>query len=629
MAEPLTASTTERHMLSALNKAAGYYEVRGDYDTAITYTQRQVNLDPLDESARRKLIELFHKSGRRSLALEQYQVCVRILADELGVEPAPETVALYQRIKQGTVPLPRQGARQAQALPSDLTSFAGREAELARFARCLGDSACRLLTVVGLPGAGKTRLALKVASQSREIFDDGALFFSLENVSKPDQLAPALLQGLGLSRQSGQDPEEQLLEHLSGRSALLVLDSFENLLGGTRLLIRILQNAPRVKFLVTSRRHLNYQASCLFEVGGLPYPEDARDEQVEEYPAVQMFLNRAIHSRPGFLASALTLPQIVRICKAVEGNPLALELAAANLRQYSCEHIASSLESSLSILTTGLQDIPPRHRSMLKTLDEFWSQLEPHEAEAAQALSALTGRFDEQEADQLLGASRPVLAHLVEKSVLVREQHGGFQMPALLRRYAQETALKSTSLDGPPDKPEADRWDSPFLYDPATGLVSRELFWDRLNHLLAREKRRRGVFGVAVLDLFADPDAFGLTPSEKEAAIEIAAERLAARLRASDTVARLGRDEFGLVIEDIDQGGGLEAVPQKIQSVLQEAVVIGGRVISLPVRIGLSLFPADGSEARDLVDNACQARDRVEGGGPLYRYYSDRLGIKR
>ncbi|MFQ5857826.1 MAG: BTAD domain-containing putative transcriptional regulator [Anaerolineae bacterium] len=232
---------------------------RGEYRPAMHFASRLLALDPWREEAHRQMMLLLARSGQRSAALAQYETCRQMLADELGVAPSEETVALYERIR--SAPAHRHN------LPAQPTAFIGREEELAALAQRLADPACRLVTVVGPGGMGKTRLALQTAAHQVDAFLHGVYFVRLAPVSSVEHLVPAIAEAVGFTFSGAEEPRVQLLNHLREQELLLVLDNFEHLLlrpetlgdaqhrpvegAGTGLVVDILREAPAVKLLVT------------------------------------------------------------------------------------------------------------------------------------------------------------------------------------------------------------------------------------------------------------------------------------------------------------------------------------------------------------------------------------------
>ncbi len=350
---------------------------------------------------------------------------------------------------------PMSNDKQASlVLPFRPTAFVGRVTELAEVDALLGDPACRLLTLIGPGGIGKTRLAFEVATRQLERFQDGVVFVPLASVGTPNQIVSAIGGSLNLSFSSQSDPREQLLEYLHKRHTLLLLDNFEHLLEGAELVPEILVGAPHVSILVTSRERLNLSAEWLFDVGGLSYP--SRDERggsvtdgltgVVGYSAVQLFVQRATQVQPALLLSNSTLASIIRICQYVGGMPLAIELAAANMRALPVSKIEQQIHSNLDTLTTTLRDVPARHRSLQAVFDHSWNLLSKPEQALFGRLSVFRGGCTAEAAIQVAGATLPTLMMLVDKSLL----HQASTQP---RRFRDSTELNAGSIAAAQAKP--------------------------------------------------------------------------------------------------------------------------------------------------------------------------------
>ena len=321
-------------------------------------------------------------------------------------------------------------------LPQMLTPFVGRREEITDLRRLLSQEACRLLTLVGAGGIGKTRLAIEAANRWQEE-GGAAAFVDLQPVQSADLLIPAMVEALGLT-QSGQDePKRQLLRHLANKEILLVLDNFEHVVGGAAVLSDILKAAPGVTLLVTSRTVLNLQEEWLFPAEGLRYPmrEGAAAEEVGDYDAVQFFVACAQRVRPDFQLEE-EVEGVARLCRLVEGMPLAIELAAAWTKLLRPGAIADEIEKDLAFLATERRNAPAKHRNMRVVFERSWDLLNDEERRVFQRLSLFQGGFEREAAVQVAGASLPVLAALVDKSLLRWRADGRYQIHELLRQFA-------------------------------------------------------------------------------------------------------------------------------------------------------------------------------------------------
>lgn len=424
---------------------------RGAYQEGIEAATQLLTLEPWSEATHRQLMILLAASGQRGAALAQFERCRAILAEELGVEPEPETIALQQRIL-ARVEKPLHNLPVA----GQLSPFVGRTQELAELQQLLSNQASgsriRLLTLLGLGGVGKTRLALEVGIQQLHHYFDGVYFVRLAALTTADvnTLAAAIAQALGLSLQ-GQTAQTALLHYLRDKTLLLILDNFEQLLpvdtapaesdkrnSVLNFLTELLQTAPEVQLLVTSRVRLNLQGEWLFPVQGMPVPPQLDTSQVEHFDAVQLFLQHARRVWPAFRPDAYEFQAIARICQAVAGLPLGIELAATWVQMLPCHEIAAELEQTFGFLESSLHDIPERHRSLRAVFDYSWRLLSPADQTALAQLTIFRGSFDRRAAQQILGISLPQLTTLLNKSLLQTASAGRYGLHELVRQFAAE-----------------------------------------------------------------------------------------------------------------------------------------------------------------------------------------------
>jgi DNA-binding SARP family transcriptional activator len=446
----------------------------GDYARGLDFASRLLQLDPLSEEAHRQKMLLLARSGQRSAALAQYETCRRILADELGAAPTEATAALYTRLKSAQ-------ALGTHNLPPPATTFIGRDEEVSALRRQLANPNCRLLTVLGPGGIGKTTLALETGRQILKhqagMFLHGVHFVALSNVDAARFLAPALVEALRVPG-SG-EPEERLFNYLSEKELLLVLDSFEHLLpsargvgerergsGGIDLLAELLQRAPPIKLLITSRERLNLREEWVFDLHGLALPPEDAPGPWEAYSATQLFVAEARRTRRDFAPSPPEVDAITRVCRMLEGVPLGIELAAAAARAQTCAALAEALAHGLDVLASPLHNVPERHRSLRAAFDHSWSLLSTAEREAVCRLSAFRGAFTGEAAGRVARVSAAQLSALADKSFL-RLTDARCEMHDILRQYAAEQlppAEQQTVNDA------HCRYYADFLEDRATAL---------------------------------------------------------------------------------------------------------------------------------------------------------------
>jgi DNA-binding SARP family transcriptional activator/predicted ATPase len=439
------------------------YIATADSEGAIALCRRLLTLEPWQERNQRRLMTLFAQTGQPTAALQQYEHCRRLLAEELGVEPEPATQALYAAIRDGhtTVPLAHplctatETLRLRTVIPLPTTSFLGRAVELATLTDLLNDAHHRLITLVGPGGIGKTRLAQQIAQHFAEQdqaqttvggtprFRDGIFFISAVALPTVDDLVSAVAAALALAFAGPTPPETQLLNHLAGQTLLLVVDNFEHLTPAADRLQRWLHHAPGLTLLVTSRERLNLSAEWLVPVRGLPVPTPtAATDALLANDAVQLFLRRAQRVNLGY-----TLPQateaderaaLIAICRLLEGMPLAIELAAGWTRTHSCLEILAEIRQNLDFLASELRDIPARHRNLRAAFDHSWRLLDPEDALIVQRLVLLPGGFSGTFAQRIAQATPAALMRLVDKSFLQRDPGQRYTIHELLRQYVAQ-----------------------------------------------------------------------------------------------------------------------------------------------------------------------------------------------
>ncbi len=322
----------------------------------------------------------------------------------------------------------------------DTTSFIGREKEYADIHQLLAQPDCRLLTLVGPGGIGKTRLALQLNTLLGDKFTRGSFVAYLQPLRSAEFFASAVADALGVSLTGQEPPLVQLAHYLSDKEALIIMDNFEHLLDAAEQLATLLSATPHIKYLITSREALNLQEEWLYPLSGLAFPTDAATEQNDD--AVQLFNDRAQRVYPDF-APDKEVEAVIQICQLVEGLPLALELAAAWRKTLACQAIADEIQGGLAFLTTRHRNVLARHHSMQTVFDQTWQRLNEREQAVFKRLSVFRGGFLREAVAAVTGASLPILSALVDKSLLRLDSNGRYQIHELLRQYAAEQLEKS------------------------------------------------------------------------------------------------------------------------------------------------------------------------------------------
>lgn len=438
-------------------------------DLALEYARRWSNLDPINEEAHRELMQIYAWNGQRNAAIRQYQECQKILKQELNIEPEAATVELYQRIQSGELQReqvralsPEMFSRRVPLeqiepvvvdpdtcdpinnLPIPPTPFVGRQSELQEISNRLLDPSCRLVTLLGPGGIGKTRLAIQVAQDQREHFKHGVCFVPLAATRSEQPILPIIVDALELPIGTGEkDASVQLIDFLRTRKLLLVLDNFEHQISEAPLVGELLQHAPDVKILTTSRVRLNLQGEWVTEIPGLSFPDPQAVENfsrdngfVDKYCAAEFFLRAAQRTRMDFTIAYTDYAAIARITQLVGGMPLGLELAASWVNILPPHEIAAEIEQSLDFLESSMQDVPERQRSMRAVFDYSWKLMSTREKAIFPKLSVFRGGFSREATNKVLRISPRDLMALVNKSLIQRSVDGRFDLHPLLRQYA-------------------------------------------------------------------------------------------------------------------------------------------------------------------------------------------------
>jgi predicted ATPase/DNA-binding SARP family transcriptional activator len=458
----LTRERLQARAVAALTQLIGYHERRGGYEQAQAYTRRQLALEPWREESHRQLMRLLALTGQRSAALQQYASCRRVLAAEFGVEPEAATVELYEQIKHddGLIPKQMSSAPTNLAAHTPPTLFIGRVRELGQLADWLEDRHCRLLTLVGPGGVGKTRLAMEVAGQMRASFPDGVWFVNLAPLRDPDLLVSAIAQTLGVQEVAGRSLEDSLKHALRQMQILLVLDNFEQIVEAAPLVAELLAAASGLAVLATSRAPLRLSGEREVAVAPLAVPEPAQVQDVAVVrgnEAVQLFVERAQAVKADFVLSGENAVVVAAICARLDGLPLALELAAARVKLFPPQALLARLDQRLSFLTNGARDLPARQQTLRSTLEWSYDLLDP----AAQTLFAQLGVFVggwtfeaaeavcQNDGEGQIGILEAMVA-LVDRSLVRQETANGeprFVMLETIREYALERLAVHEKLE--------------------------------------------------------------------------------------------------------------------------------------------------------------------------------------
>ncbi len=389
-------------------------------EDGIRYARQLVAIDSLLESSHRLLMRLYVRGGQRTLALRQFEQCRDVLQAEFGIMPDAETIALVERIRHANATPPH-------VVPVPNGAFIGRKTLRAYLQAQLDKSDCRLLTLTGMGGVGKTRLAIQIADERKGDYLNGIYFTSLTAASTQASIVDALIDALNFVASSNRPRKRQLLEHLQDREMLLILDNFEQIIdAGMPLIQEILERCPRLQLLVTSRERLHLGAEWRVAVGGITRREDA----------VALFLLHAQKQDRQWSQVDDDEVEIWEICQLIEGLPLGIELAAGALAYHSLGQISAEIRNNVNFLQSNQRDRESRHRTAYAIFRYSWELLSPEEQATFAQCACFRGGFSADAARAVINAHPAILHALVDKSLLQISASGRYHLHELLRQFA-------------------------------------------------------------------------------------------------------------------------------------------------------------------------------------------------
>ncbi|SCG65987.1 Predicted ATPase [Micromonospora zamorensis] len=445
---PAQAARLDELRLAAIEDRVEADLALGAQSALIAELRELVVAHPLRERSRGQLMRALAALGRPAEALAEFEDARHTLAEQLGVDPSAELAAVHLAVLRG-----EERAAAEQALPSQLTTFVGREEELKRVRALLGER--RLVTLTGPGGAGKTRLAIEAAGR----VDGDVRFVELAGLADGSDVPQAVLSALGLRdaglrapAEPGRQSTDRLVEALAERRLLLVLDNCEHVIADVaRLAARLLGACPALRVLATSREPLGLAGEALCPLSGLTLPPpDASTENADDYAAVSLFAQRAADVAPDFTVTEANVDVVLRICRTLDGLPLAIELAAARLRALPVAEVAARLDDRFRLLSMGSRAASPRHRTLRAVVEWSWDLLDDAERRLARRLTVFAGGATLEAAGRVSGLPAAefvdALSGLADKS-FVELTGGRYRMLETVRAFCAERLAEAGEAD--------------------------------------------------------------------------------------------------------------------------------------------------------------------------------------
>jgi len=459
-----------RQALEIFHNLADYYARQGLYDYTLLYAQRQLLFEPWNEEAHCQLMRAYALAGKQSNALAQYRECCQILLDEFSLAPASSTDRLYDEIRNDSLQTTQASRQEFNNLPRTLTRFIGRAKELTYLVDLLIDPTNRLVTVTGLGGVGKTRLAVAAAEKVINSFTHGVLFVDAYTLSHDlanctvdqtvDQLALSIAQLLNKETDFWQEfsaslanlsPASALLDYFKTKELLLILDDAEQFPAFSKLIWQLMTETEGIVCLVTSRQPLSIHGEKVMPLYGFTYPNTPISDDdtahapatlLAEYESVQFLVERATAYNAKFVLDKQNVLAIVEICQAVAGLPLALEMAASQIgldeANQRLDEITCQIQKGLASLQICVIGIAQRHQSLLAILSDAWDRLtDPESSLLLELIRCWPDNVTLQDIQQSTRFKR-----LIDYTLVTRDTLGNYEISPLVRQFVvQNPAL--------------------------------------------------------------------------------------------------------------------------------------------------------------------------------------------
>ena len=440
-------SQLEEARLQALLQWAECNSTLGDLDQAIELCQKVLEADSTREAAYRQLMLAHYHKGEQSKALEVYKNCIELLERNLGVRPDPVTLELAKQIEKREISQLERAI--PHNLPKPITDFIGREKLLEQIEQQLASD--RLVTLVGVGGGGKTRLATEIGHSVLSKFKDGVWFIDLASIGDSELIYQAIASPFSIQESSAQDLEQAVIDSFKSKELLLIFDNCEHILGESASAAdKLLSGCEDLRILATSRERMAITGEIGIYIPPLEIPaevEHLTSEELREFESVQLFVERSKRANPDFAMSEHNSGAIATICRQLDGIPLVLELAAARMRMMDAHQLSERLERRLDILTGGSRTAEPRQQTLQATIEWSYDLLDEREQALLRSLSIFAGSFSIDEVEEICTTSEldkndvlDLVTNLVDKSLITfstQSDEGRYRMLESIRAFGK------------------------------------------------------------------------------------------------------------------------------------------------------------------------------------------------
>ncbi len=442
----------EAELSEALRAYALALEEEGQFESAAAVLADLLKLDAFDEEAVQAYLKNLYLAGLKAKAIQAYKDFCALLFKDYEAEPVEATQVLFEQIRTGQLTAEPKAIAvktlQSANLPEQITRFVGRKKELKDLQEQLRQPACRLLSLIGLGGTGKTRLSLELARLVESNYREGVFFVALAALNSRAALEAGLAQVLGLTLNPKQEAFEQILAFLSNKNMLIIFDNFEHLLTEAKLVSDLLTHTEALQVIVTSRERLNLNEEWLYDLEGLSYPKQLKaSHDLLTYDAVTLFINSSKRVNPKLELNAEDLLVVAGITQHVQGLPLALELAASWAKAMPVSSIYEELKKDARLLRSEHEGLAERHRNLNSILEKTWLGLSVKKQESLAKFSVFEGGATLEAAEEVTGTHFSLLLSLVNESLLQRVPPDRFDMHAVLKQFVRNHVTEPNQLE--------------------------------------------------------------------------------------------------------------------------------------------------------------------------------------